>query len=478
MRTIYAIIYTVAFCLATPYWLIRGLFNRAYLRTLKARFIGPGKILPKLSGKPRIWVWALSLGEVLSSRELVQQLINGGYDVIVTATTLSGLAQARETWPTLAIFPSPLDFSLSTRRFLDLVDPDRLILVETDIWPGILMGLRARGIPKHLVSGRLSPRSFKNYKRIDFFWGRVLRLFDSISTQTSEDRDKFLALGADPNLVAVGGNLKFDQPPVDCSPEEKKAILTETGWPDGRWIVAGSTHMGEETLILGVFTTLLSKHKDLRLLIAPRDRHKFGLNWRIIHELFPRDSARRGKPSPNDVSARVFLLDTLGELARYYALADVALIGKSWPGSHDGGGHNPLEAAARAKVVLSGPRVNNFKWMYRALVEAGAAKIVDKNDLATALDDLLSEPGLAESMGLKGREFVETHRGAAKETLKSLKPPIGLLFDDLEALPAPQASPEAHLLAEASLAAETGPATLAGPPDGTGPGELLAKATD
>jgi 3-deoxy-D-manno-octulosonic-acid transferase len=424
MRMIYAIIYTLAFCLATPYWLIRGLFNRTYLKTLKARFIGPGKILPKLDNKPRIWVWALSLGEVLSSRELVSELISLGYDVIITATTLSGLAQARQIWPTLTILPSPLDFDLSTRRFLDLVDPDRLILVETDIWPGILMGLKRRDIPKHLVSGRLSPRSFKNYKRISFFWSKVLRLFDSISTQTAEDRDKFLALGADPEKVSVGGNLKFDQPVVNVSPEEKLAILEETGWPDGRWIVAGSTHMGEETLILGVFTALLSKHRDLRLLIAPRDRHKFGLNWRIIQELFPNDSARREKPSPGDSGARVFLLDTLGELERYYSLAEVALIGKSWAGSHDGGGHNPLEAAARAKVVLSGPRVNNFKWMYHALVEAGAAKIVDKAELSTVLDELLSTPGLPESMGLKGKQFVETHRGAAKETLQSLKPPI------------------------------------------------------
>ncbi|MDR1676991.1 MAG: hypothetical protein LBS44_01205 [Deltaproteobacteria bacterium] len=427
MRTIYAIIYTVAFCLATPYWLIRGLFNRTYLKTLKARFIGPGKILPKLNNKPRIWVWALSLGEVLSARQLVKELLDSGYDVVVTATTLSGLAQARSIWPTLAIFPSPLDFQLSIRRFLDLVQPDRLILVETDIWPGILMGLRQRQIPKHLVSGRLSPRSFKNYQRISFFWRNVLRLFDSISTQTAEDREKFLALGADPGKVFVGGNLKFDQPPVTVGPEEKETILKETGWPDGRWIVAGSTHMGEETLIINAFTELLNKNKDLRLLIAPRDRHKFGLNWRIIHDIFPSASARRSKPSPTDSGARVFLLDTLGELERYYSLAEVALIGKSWPGSHEGGGHNPLEAAARAKAVISGPRVNNFKWMYYALVKAEAAKIVEKNDLIGTLDTLLNTPGLAESMGQKGREFVETHRGAAQETLKSLTPSIDFL---------------------------------------------------
>jgi 3-deoxy-D-manno-octulosonic-acid transferase len=424
MRTLYTILYTVGFCLVLPYLLIRGLVNPLYMKTLRARFIGPGKILPKLDNKPRIWVWALSLGEVLSTRELVKQLLAKGYDVVITATTLSGLAQARKLWPTLAIFPSPLDFSLSTRRFLDLVEPDRLILVETDIWPGVLMALERRGIPKHLVSGRLSPKSFKNYKRIAFFWTKIARLFDSISTQSPEDREKFLILGADPAKVSVGGNLKFDQPPTSSTPEERASILQETGWPDGRWIVAGSTHMGEETLILGAFSSLLSKHNDLRILIAPRDRHKFGVNWRIIQELFPWDSAKRTKPSQSDSGARVFLLDTLGELDRFYSLAEVALVGKSWPGPHDGGGHNPLEAAARAKVVLSGPRINNFKWMYKALVAAGAAKIVDKTELTTTLDELLSTPGLPESMGLKGQLFVETHRGAAQETLNSLLPPI------------------------------------------------------
>ncbi|MDR1308704.1 MAG: hypothetical protein LBL95_02200 [Deltaproteobacteria bacterium] len=426
MRALYAIIYTLAFCLATPYWLVRGILNPSYLRTLKARFIGPGKVLPKMDGQRRIWVWALSLGEVLSARELVKELVDGGYDVVVTATTLSGLAQARAIWPKLAIFPSPLDFRLSTRRFLDLVDPDRLILVETDIWPGILMGLKRRNLPSHLVSARLSPRSFKNYRRISFFWGKVLRHFDSISAQTAEDREKFLALGADPAKVSVTGNLKFDQPSVKAGPEEKLAILEETGWPDGRWLVAGSTHIGEEDLIMSSFVELWPRHGDLRLLIAPRDRHKFGLTWRIVSEAFPKDSARRSRPGPSDSGARVFLLDTLGDLERYYSLAEVALIGKSWPGPHGGGGHNPLEAAARGKPVVSGPRVSNFKWMYKALAEAGAARTVDKSELTAVLDELLSTPGLAESMGRKGREFVESHRGAAGETIKSLLPPLEL----------------------------------------------------
>lgn len=418
MRTFYAVIYCLAFVLAAPYWLIRGLINRRYLKTLKARFLGPGRVIPKSPDKPRVWIWTLSLGEVLSARELVRVLTENGCDVVVTATTLSGLSQARTTWPTLPIFPSPLDFELSTRRFLDFIEPDALLLVETDIWPGILLELERRQIPKYLVSARLSPRSFKNYKRISFFWSKVLNLFQAIAAQTSEDREKFIALGADPDKVGVAGNLKFDQPAVETGQEQKDAILQETGWPDGRWLVAGSVHMGEESLIMASFQEMRAKHENLRLLIAPRDRHKFGLTWRLIHEVFPHESARRSEPKPTDKDAVVFLLDTLGDLARFYALAEVALIGKSWPGSHEGGGHNPLEAAARGKAVLSGSRVSNFKWMYRALNQAGAAKIVEKAELTAALDQLLSQPGLTLEMGRKGMEFVSSHRGAVNETLK------------------------------------------------------------
>ena len=426
LRALYTIIYTAAFILAAPYWLIRGLLNREYLRTLKARFIGPGRVLPKLGDnpRPRVWVWALSLGEVLSARELVKMLDAAGAEVVVTATTLSGLAAARATWPNWTILPSPLDFNLSTRRFLDLVEPDMLILVETDIWPGILLEMSRRGLPRYLVSARVSERSYRGYRRIRPFWGKVLRLFDFIAAQTAEDRQKLIDLGADPDRVGVAGNLKFDQSEAPTGPEEKRKILAETGWPDGRWLVAGSFHMGEEAMIMRAFLDLWPKHRDLRLLIAPRDRHKFALNWRAIKELFPHDSARRSKPSPSDTGARVFLLDTLGELERYYSLAEVALVGKSWPGAHEGGGHNPLEAAARGKPVLAGPKIGNFKWMYHALVDAGGGLLVERSELTQTLDELLSEPGKLAQMGSLGHDFVFSHRGAARDTLALIGPPI------------------------------------------------------
>jgi 3-deoxy-D-manno-octulosonic-acid transferase len=358
----------------------------------------------------------MSLGEVLSARELVNELEKDGSEVIITATTSAGLAMARASWPTRLILPSPLDFPLSCRRFLDLTLPDRLILVETDLWPGILLEMKKRSLPASLVSARLSPRSFSNYRRIRFFWGRVLRLFDRIITQTPEDSQKFLELGARPSSLSVGGNLKFDQsPPARAA--VKADLLEQTGWPEGRYLVAGSFHAGEDAMILSVFKNLLQEFPDLKLVLAPRDRHKFSMTYKQAQEIFPDQTARRSQPRPADRLCQVFILDTLGELENFYALAELALIGKSWPGHHEGGGHNPLEASVRAKPVLSGPRVHNFKWIYKALEAAGGAVIVEKKELYGRISELLKYPESLDRMGYRGQEFVRQHRGAVRQTL-------------------------------------------------------------
>ncbi|MDR2406212.1 MAG: hypothetical protein LBE27_07580 [Deltaproteobacteria bacterium] len=422
MRTLYSVIYTLVFLLMTPYLLLRGLINNEYLRTLKERFLGPSKLLPKLDQKKRVWVWALSLGEVHSCRELVAELKNRGLDVIVSATTLSGLKMARESFPTLQVVPSPLDFHLSRRLFLKACDPDALILVETDIWPGILSSLKSRNIPSSLVSARLSPSSFKNYRRIRFFWKRVLNLFTHIAVQTDEDLEKFLELGADKSILKVTGNLKFDQEVESPDPAKKDHILEEAHWPQGRYILAGSTHTGEELLILNAFLSIAKDMPDLKLVIAPRDRTRFGLTWRLIQDLADIHAARRTKPTETPKDAKVFLLDTLGELDRFYNLCDIAIIGKSFKGPHEGGGHNPLEPASKGKAVLTGPRYHNFKWMYNALVDSGAAEIVTKETLEPRLRALLEDPERLREMGEKGREFILGHRGSAKKTLSFIDP--------------------------------------------------------
>ncbi len=425
LRIIYKIIYTGGFILTWPFWLIRDMVqHKPY--TFKTRFFGPGQILPKQKGYPRVWVWALSLGEVLAAKMIVPALEQTGAEVVISSTTAIGRETATRIFPGRLILASPLDFDFSTRRFLDSVNPDLLLLLETDIWPGILFHLVDRNLPKVLVSARISPKSLQGYGYIKKFWGRVLRLFDLITTQSPADRNALLLLGADPETTLVIGDLKFDRKVSDEEPKDRATLLAETGWPEGRWIVAGSTHTGENEIILDAFNYLKEKAKkkyaDLRLLLAPRNKSDFSSVCSLISNRgFP--VARRHEPAPNDREKSIFVLDTLGELDRFYNLADIALIGKSWPGLHKGGGHNPLEAAAKGKPIIFGSLTYNYRWMTQALLQANAAlEAPDQKALATVLENLLEHPDKALEMGRQAANFVRLHQGSVEKTLTLLRP--------------------------------------------------------
>jgi 3-deoxy-D-manno-octulosonic-acid transferase len=425
MSLVYSIFYFLVFFLSSPYWLVRVIMDGNYLKVFKARVLGPGKLLPKSPGVPRVWVWALSLGEVLSARELVKALKAGGAEVVVSSTTMTGLSMARSLWPSDQVFPSPFDFTLSAKRFIRDVRPDYFILVETDLWPRILKELKKKDVGTALVSARMSGRSFKRLRPIRKFWAKVLGYFDYIAVQTEEDRLKYIELGAPEDRIKVTGNLKFDENIVSDPKGEREKILSLTGWPEGYYVVAGSVHPGEDTLLITIFQGLMNLYPDLRLVMAPRDKPKFEAVWKRISEAFPGASGRRSLPHSSDKDAKVFLLDTLGELSSFYALGDMAIVGKSFPGRHEGGGHNPLEPAALGSLVIAGPLNHNFKTMYAALKDAGGALIVTKAELPMTLSSLLSKPDKIKEMGEKGRNFVLSHGGSVQRTLEFISPPKG-----------------------------------------------------
>ncbi|MDR0882431.1 MAG: hypothetical protein LBP55_07800 [Candidatus Adiutrix sp.] len=427
MRQLYRIAYALGFFVTWPLWLLRDFLQRKPF-AVKERFLGPGRMLPKSPGLPRAWVWVLSLGEALAAKNLIPALEEAGLEVVISSTTATGRATVARLFPSHLALASPLDFNLSTRRFIESVAPDLLVLVETDIWPGVLFQLRQRNIPTALISARVSPRSLRGYGYIRPFWSRVLRLFNLITTQSEGERAALIALGADPAATWALGDLKFDCPVCETTPEARAALLQAAGWPDGRWIVAGSTHAGEEAIILGAFLSLKqsrpAQYQDLRLLLAPRNQSDFlAVRERLLERGLT--AASRSVPQSSDAERFIFILDTLGELERFYDLAEIALVGKSWPGRHKGGGHNPLEPAARGKPVIFGPQMHNYRWMAQAIIKAGGALMTaDQAALAAALHDLLSNSGKARSMGRAAADFVRAHQGVTARTMELLNPII------------------------------------------------------
>ena len=376
---VYSLMYALAAAAVWPVYVIRGITGGKYTWSLGRRL---GLTLPRLQEKsaPRVWVHALSLGEVTSAVELIGALRGKGYDVCLSTTTKSGHEAAERLFPDLPRFCLPFDLPPAVNRVLNAVRPDLFVILETDIWPNILSILKRRGVPVILVNARVSPRSFRGYRLIRFFWRRVLNLADVIACQSEGDRDRLTALGALPERVKVTGNLKFDRSRPDTGPRVKERLLEKTGLPEGPWLVAGSTHPGEDEILCELFGAWQKRHHGLRMLLAPRNRERFEPVWRLICRTGV-SAARRTGPPPDD-RTRIFLLDTLGELDAFYEIADLVFVGKSLPVPGEGGGHNLIEPALRSKPVLFGPRMQNFKEISRLLSDSGGGRRVeDAEDL-------------------------------------------------------------------------------------------------
>lgn len=420
----YTFIYGLALILALPYYLIKGLRTGKYLKDLRERAgLQAFALGPKFG--LRVWVHALSLGETHTALALVNRLVLAGYDVCMSATTRSGIQAAQEKKPPgVKIIPFPLDLSFSIRRIAQMADPDLFVLVETDIWPNLLAHLYKKGIPAILVNAKVSARSFARFKLIQWWWKRVLGLFAVMGMQTEIDRQRMLSLGADPDRVRLTGNIKFDGPRPSTGPDVRQALLAEAGLPPGQWLVAGSTHEGEDEVLLDIAARLRPEFPDLRLLLVPRNRVRFEPVWHLIKESGL--SAARRTGSPPDMNTRVFLLDTQGELARFYEVADLVFIGKSLAGPGEGGGHNPLEPAIREKPLIFGPRMHNFEDISALLLSAGGAvQATDKDDLFHLVRDLLSDSEKQRHVGHAARRVVESHQGALDSVMNMISGFLG-----------------------------------------------------
>jgi 3-deoxy-D-manno-octulosonic-acid transferase len=406
-------LYTLLLYLALPFASLvvaaRGLRAREYWRGWPARFgFGPAR------AAGGIWVHAVSVGEVQAAAVLIEALRARapGLEITLSCATPTARTRARALLPGVDVRYAPYDLPGSVRRCLAGLRPRMLIVLETELWPNLLHEAGRAGVPVLIASARVSARSARCYQRLPGLLRDSLARGVWVGAQTAADAQRFAALGVPGARLAVIGNLKFDR---SVAPELlPRAAGLRARYAPGRAVwVAGSTHAGEEPIVLAAHRRLLEQHPHTLLVLAPRHPQRFEAAAAAVAAQQLRCIRRSVESREQDY--QVLLLDTLGELADFYGAADVAFVGGSLVPI---GGHNLLEPAALGIPVLSGPQQFASPELARALRAAGALAIVhDAAELAAALARLLADPQARAAQGAAGRAAIDANRGALERLL-------------------------------------------------------------
>jgi len=422
---LYDLALILAAVLLLPRYLLRGVGRGSWRQGLGERFgsISPGK-LAALAGRKVIWVHAVSVGEVRAATPLLRELRKARPDaaLVLTTVTESGgeIGRSLEEIDLHCYFP--FDLSWIVRKALKAVRPVMVVMVETEIWPNFVRFARRLDIPVALVNGRISDRSFPRYRLVRPWLRPVLGAYSVLGMQSDEDAERIRTLGAPEDRITVTGNLKYDLEP-DSRNDDVPRLRDRFGLPpEGLIWVAGSTHDGEEETVLEVFQTLGRDGRRVTLVLIPRHPHRSnavaGLLARKKIEFVLR--SRLSNPPAGLGPGVVLLVDSFGEAASLYALADLVFVGGSLVPA---GGHNPLEAAMVRRPVLFGPHMENFREIAGAIVEWGAGRMVSgPSGLLNDVSGLLDDPGERNRMGERGLALIRHHAGAAGRTQALLDP--------------------------------------------------------
>jgi 3-deoxy-D-manno-octulosonic-acid transferase len=441
---LYSILMGLAALVTAPYWLLQGLIKGKYLSNLGQRLGFSVSGLDKLPAQRpgAIWIHAVSVGEALAGMPLAKRLkeLYPQRPLIISTTTLTGHALAKERMPFAdAVIYFPFDWAFSVRKALEAVKPAVVLVLETEIWPNFLREAKKRGVPVIFLSGRISGRSFARYQKFFGWFGFYLKPFlasalgnaAAFLMQTEVDAQRIRDLGAPADRVRVSGNLKYDQELPEATPLSN--WLAEECKRGGRWplIVAGSVVATEEPLALIAFGVVQGDFPKALLVLAPRKPERFAATADFIEESHRKYVKRselaiagpgiagngHGSAIPND--ATVLLLDSIGELASLYRLADGAFVGGSLVES---GGHNILEPAAFGKVPVFGPSMENFAAIAARFVEAEAAiQVQSPEDAGVEWIHMLNDPAKMKRMGDTAKQLVEGSRGALDRALAEVR---------------------------------------------------------
>ncbi len=447
MYFLYSIFLSLAFLALLPYFLYQAFCNKKYLNNFRERL----GVLPEAlqsngqsDTRPTIWIHAVSVGETLAAHPLVNALRARfpNHRLIFSTTTATGQAVARSRISEADGFCYyPFDWRFSVRKALNTIQPNVVVLMESELWPNFLRECKTRNVPVVVANGRVSDRSFRRSQKFAFWFRRMTANVTRFLMQSEADAARMQALGAAPEAVIVSGNIKYDIGNVkDTAAVETKAQLIEADFALSRapLIVAGSSCDGEEELLLAAFAEVRKEIADVRLLIAPRHPERFEAVAKLLDSSrfkSVRRSACVAQIEPAGVGnfaamsaaknpahrADIILLDSMGELASLYRFASVVFVGGSLVAK---GGHNILEPALEAKPIIVGPHMENFREIaaeflrHDAVVQLQGAH---ENELIAALRDamleLLTDAERAQTLGENARATVEANRGATAQTV-------------------------------------------------------------
>jgi 3-deoxy-D-manno-octulosonic-acid transferase len=422
---IYSVLIVLFFAVMSPYLLYQAVRYRKYVRSLPQRL----GILPlsfNLDGDESIWIHAVSVGEVLTARALLQALRERypRLRIFLSTTTITGYQVARNNLQYIdEVFYFPFDFAFIVRRTLRLVRPRLFVMMETELWPNLLRACRAGGVKTLLVNGRISSRSYPRYKLARPFFRHVLAHVDRFCMQSEESARRIVDMGADPARVTVTGSLKFDslERPESLAASDRgrnRVLRYFRISPDRPVLIAASTLKGEEEPVLEAFQRMRATRPNALLIIAPRKPERFD----DVERLARRTGLNVARRSELRVDAEprhdIVVLDTIGELAQLFQVATVVFVGGSLV---DAGGHNILEPAVFGKPIIFGPHMQNFAEIARAFLDNGAGIEVNTDrELETVLLELMGDPVRRASLGAAARALVEANRGARARSLEAI----------------------------------------------------------
>jgi 3-deoxy-D-manno-octulosonic-acid transferase len=435
---VYSLLLTLGLVLSSPWWLLRMATTQRYREGLWQRLGAiPAGLLQLGTSRRIVWVHAVSVGEVLAATRLVAELesaLGPAWTIVVSTTTRTGQALARERFGAPRVFYMPLDFAFAVRAYLNALQPAALILMESELWPRTLHECATRNIPVAVVNARVSDRSYSRALRVKRLWSPVLRKVTLWLTQSDEDARRLVAMGATAPTVHSVGNLKYD---VRAPGVNRVAQLISEAAEQRPIVVAGSTVAStergtdsEEAQVLQAWMNGALPRNAL-LVLAPRHPERFDQVWEIAFD-FPslratdllagkkrENAVGRSYPDGNSLATLdILLLDTIGDLAAVYGVADIAYVGGSMM---ERGGHNPLEPAQFGVPILMGSSYENFRDIVEKMKAANAIRIVsDELELALAFEELLSHRDVAEAMGERGRKVFEQQQGATARTVAAI----------------------------------------------------------